>query len=158
MLESQLLRVVAGALGLAEPPTIDSPSWTGAALPGGRVLVVDDNDVARDLAGRLLERLGYDVELVADGFEAIARVAEATFDVILMDCQMPGMTGYEAATEIRRAEGPGRPNRIVAVTAHALGDERQRCLDAGMDDYLAKPFLPEQLAEMLARQLKGRSR
>ena len=121
---------------------------------GGAVLVVDDNAVGRQLAQVLVKRLGYDAEAAADGFDALQKVDEGDFDLVLLDCQMPGMSGYEVASEIRRRH-PDRGLRIVAVTAHALGDERERCLAAGMDDYLAKPFLPEQLADVLARQLGG---
>ena len=122
-------------------------------LPGGRILVVDDNAVGRALASKVLQRLGYEVSEASDGAEALQRVETTSFDAILMDCQMPGMTGYEVAAEIRRQEPRPGSTRIVAVTAHALGDERERCLAAGMNDYLAKPFLPEQLAEVLARQV-----
>ena len=154
MLESHLWRVVNSLLGLQAEVVPEQASWIGPRLGNGRVLVVDDNPVGRQLAAKVLERLGYDVDMAADGFEAIEKERKTTFDVILMDCQMPGMTGYEAATEIRKREGDKRVIRIVAVTAHALGDERERCLAAGMDDYLAKPFLPEQLAEVLARQVR----
>ena len=152
VLESHLWTVLGRLLGVVPAHHVESPSSGGIALPGGRVLVVDDNDVGRHLASKVLQRLGYDVIEAADGHEALRAVGEHAFDAILMDCQMPGMTGYEVSEEIRRREGT-RHNRIVAVTAHALGDERERCLAAGMDDYLAKPFLPEQLAEVLAKQI-----
>lgn len=158
VLESHLWRAVNSMLGVRPQLAKESGSWIGPRLGSGRVLVVDDNPVGRELAGKVLERMGYEVAMAADGFEAIEKVGKATFDVILMDCQMPGMTGYEAAAEIRRREGEERLARIVAVTAHALGDERERCLAAGMDDYLAKPFLPEQLAEVLARQVRQKRR
>ncbi|MCO4769447.1 MAG: response regulator [Deltaproteobacteria bacterium] len=153
VLESHLWRVAASVLKVRTPSDVSHPSTGAVMLPGGLILVVDDNTVGRELATKVLERLGYTVEVAEDGRQALHRLTESTYDAILMDCQMPGMTGYEVAEEIRlREEEPGR-NRIVAVTAHALGDERERCLAAGMNDYLAKPFLPEQLAEVLARQI-----
>ncbi len=154
VLESHMWREVNTMLGVVPSIHQEPASWIGHRIGSGTVLVVDDNPVGRELARKVLERLGYDVETAADGFEAVERVAKKPFDVILMDCQMPGMTGYEAASEIRRMEGGQRTNKIVAVTAHALGDERERCLAAGMDEYLAKPFLPEQLAEALAKQIR----
>jgi len=154
VLESHLWRVVNSMLGVKPHAQREAASWIGPRLGSGQVLVVDDNPVGRELAAKVLERMGYVVDIAADGFEAIEKFGKSTFDVILMDCQMPGMTGYEAATEIRKREGDMPGVRIVAVTAHALGDERERCLAAGMDDYLAKPFLPEQLAEVLARQVR----
>ena len=157
ILESHLWRVVNSMLGVRPSIHTEPASWIGHRIGSGTVLVVDDNPVGRELARKVLERLGYDVEVAGDGFEAIEKVGGKDFDVILMDCQMPGMTGYEAASEIRRSEGDTRKNKIVAVTAHALGDERERCLAAGMDEYLAKPFLPEQLAEVLAQQIRRRT-
>jgi two-component system sensor histidine kinase/response regulator len=153
VLESHLWKVTATVLRIATGESPESPSIGGIALPGGEVLVVDDNAVGRELASKVLQRLGYEVVVAADGYEALRHVSERRFDAILMDCQMPGMTGYEVAEEIRRREEVPGSNRIVAVTAHALGDERERCLASGMDDYLAKPFLPEQLAEILAKQI-----
>jgi signal transduction histidine kinase/DNA-binding response OmpR family regulator len=155
VLESHLWRVVNSMLKVRPSMHQEAASWIGQRIGSGSVLVVDDNPVGRELAAKVLERLGYDVDVAADGFEAIEKVGKADYDVILMDCQMPGMTGYEAASEIRKREGQERANKIVAVTAHALGDERERCLAAGMDDYLAKPFLPEQLAEVLAKHRHG---
>lgn len=153
LLEGHLWRLVAQLLGLEGGGVDEGSSSGGIVLHGGLVLVADDNAVGRELASKVLQRLGYDVLLAADGYEALRQVAEHQFDAILMDCQMPGMTGYEVAEEIRRREDVAGSNRIVAVTAHALGDERERCLAAGMDDYLSKPFLPEQLAEVLAKQI-----
>lgn len=153
VLEGQLWHLVKTELLPAEVEP-ESISAGGVILPGGRVLVVDDNAVGRELARSVLERYGYDVEVACDGEEALRVLDDGNgFDAVLMDCQMPGMTGYEASREIRRREDPPGTNRIVAVTAHAMGDERERCLSAGMNDYLAKPFLPEQLAEVVARQV-----
>ncbi len=153
LLEGHLWRLITQLLGIEGDRDDEGASAGGIVLHGGLVLVADDNAVGRALASKVLQRLGYDVLLAADGYEALRQIDEHDFDAILMDCQMPGMTGYEVAEEIRRREKVSGSNRIVAMTAHALGDERERCLAAGMDDYLSKPFLPEQLAEILAKQI-----
>ena len=133
--------------------TTGTPLRSVGAAPGqeGRILIVDDNPVARDLAGKIVERLGHEVTSAPDGRTAVDLVTDEGFDLVLMDCQMPGMTGYEAAQEIRHREGDGHRTPIVAMTAHAMGDERERCLEVGMDDYLSKPFLPRQLAAMVSK-------
>jgi CheY-like chemotaxis protein len=96
----------------------------------------------------MLERLGHDATIAVDGREALERAQAETFDLILMDCQMPVMDGFQAAREIRR-RSPKPP--IVALTANALEGDRQHCLNAGMDDYLAKPIDLAALREMVDR-------
>ena len=113
-----------------------------------RILLAEDNAVNQLIASRLLERMGHDVDVVADGRHAVTAVERADYDLVLMDCQMPHMDGY-AATRAIRSLGRGRALPIVAMTANAMGDERQRCLDAGMDDYLAKPFSMDCLYQLL---------
>ena len=110
-----------------------------AARKSVHVLVVDDNLVNSSLARTQLERLGYSTEIAHDGYGALQAVALRRYDIILMDCEMPGMDGYTATAEIRRREHPGRRAAIIAMTAHAMAGMRARCLAAGMDDYLAKP-------------------
>jgi PAS domain S-box-containing protein len=127
-----------------------------AAVAGGggrgRLLLVEDNETNRIVAADLLEAMGFQVTLAGNGAEAVALALapEAAFDLILMDIQMPVMDGLEATGRIRAA---GRSLPIIAMTAHALESERQKCLDAGMDDHVAKPFDPDRLAGILDRWL-----
>jgi CheY-like chemotaxis protein len=116
------------------------------------ILVADDNAVNTKVAARLLQMLGHTAEFVADGAAAVALAGSKRFDIILMDCQMPGMDGMEATKEIRAKEN-GVRTPIIAVTASALEDERRRCFEAGMDDILPKPFKKEELESMLGRWL-----
>ncbi len=101
----------------------------------------------------MLENMGRQVELARDGREAVDRRMAGSFDLIFMDCQMPVMDGFEATREIRRREGSGPRCPIIAMTAGAMEGERQKCLDAGMDDYPAKPIVKAELQEALKRHL-----
>lgn len=120
-------------------------------LPGMRVLVVEDNPVNQTVAKKRLEKLGHEVALAGDSREALEHVRQKRFDCILMDIQMPGRDGYETTAEIRKFEKEGghAPHYIVAMTAHAMKGDEARCLEAGMDNYIAKPFRVERLKEVL---------
>jgi two-component system sensor histidine kinase/response regulator len=118
----------------------------------GRVLVVEDNTTNQMVAMGLLSRLGFDVEVVSDGRQAVEAVAKTEYATVLMDCNMPVMDGYAATAAIRHLEAGGRPRvPIVAMTASALAGDRERCLAAGMDDYLAKPVTLQELDRVLSR-------
>lgn len=118
------------------------------------VLLVEDNVVNQKLAGHQLQRLGYAMHKVNNGREAVERLAHTTYGVVLMDCQMPAMDGYTAMRLIRQAEaGTGRHIPIIAVTAHALDGDRERCLESGMDDYVAKPVSMDTLRTVLVHYL-----
>ena len=124
---------------------------------GRRILLVEDNPVNQRVAQRVLQKLAVDVTLANNGAEALERVAETSFDAILMDCQMPVMDGFTATRQIReieRREGRGRRMPIIALTANVLSEDRENCIAAGMDAHLGKPIEPSQLADCLGRYLK----
>ncbi len=120
---------------------------------GARVLVVDDNAANQKVALRMIERLGYRGDVAGTGAEATAMVGRGHYDAVLMDCQMPEMDGYEASRQIRHNERGGRRMPIIAMTADAVADERDRCLAAGMDDYITKPIKLHVVAAVLERWL-----
>jgi CheY-like chemotaxis protein len=120
-----------------------------AAASGGRILVVEDNLVNQKVAMRMIQKLGYAVDVVDDGKAALDALARQHFDLVLMDCQMPVMDGYEATQEIRRRETRGNRTPIVALTAQTISSNRQRCLEIGMDDFVTKPVTTEQLRRVL---------
>jgi CheY-like chemotaxis protein/HPt (histidine-containing phosphotransfer) domain-containing protein/anti-sigma regulatory factor (Ser/Thr protein kinase) len=140
----------------------DGMRSTGRLLPRGErkghVLVVDDNEVNRVLAEELLHELGHTCDLVPGGREAVERVASRVYDVVLMDCQMPGMNGYQATHEIRELEVRlKRRTPIIALTAHAVTGEAQRVKAAGMDDFLSKPVAPRLLESTLQKWMAATS-
>ncbi|MCA9419470.1 MAG: response regulator, partial [Nitrospira sp.] len=122
------------------------------------ILVADDHIVNQELASLLLHKIGHEVEVVSNGKEALERLRERAFALILMDCQMPEMDGYAATKAIRSWEGEKRHIPIIAVTANAMSGDREKCLAAGMDDYLTKPIKPEKLRDMLHRWLPKEER
>jgi CheY-like chemotaxis protein len=147
----------------------DSDTWRTRAQPiitrhalraqrartQNRILLAEDNVVNQKVAVRLLEKLNYHVTVVQDGAAAVAHWKSGTYDLILMDCQMPEMDGYQATCEIRRLEGGTRRIPIVALTAHAMKGADQKCFAAGMDDYLTKPIDSNELDVCLEKFLPG---
>jgi PAS domain S-box-containing protein len=127
-------------------PTVELPE----AFPDKRILLVEDNEVNRKVATRLLAKLQLQVDIAVNGLEAVQKATETAYDLILMDCQMPEMDGYEA-TRTLRAQGIATP--IVALTANALEGDREKCLACGMNDYLSKPIQADKLRETLAKWL-----
>ena len=121
------------------------------------ILVVEDNLTNQTLIKEQLDALGYSMRLARDGSRALELLAEERFDVVLMDCELPGLDGYEATVEIRRREGSGTRLKIIALTAHVGDDQKERCLNAGMNGYLAKPVKLQRLARILDECSSNRS-
>jgi len=119
-----------------------------------RVLVVEDNIINQRIAARLLQNLGCTVDVVANGREAVEMIGGIAYDLVLMDVQMPEMDGFAATAEVRRGQGPQTSLPIVAMTANAMAGDRERCLDAGMNDYVSKPVHPEDLQRVLHQWVK----
>jgi CheY-like chemotaxis protein/HPt (histidine-containing phosphotransfer) domain-containing protein len=124
----------------------------------GRILLAEDNVINQQVAKHLLKVLGFDVDIVSNGLEAVKAMEQVRYDLVLMDCQMPEMDGYEATAIIRDAQSQVLDHRtpIIAVTAHAMEADKEKCLKAGMDDYLPKPMRLEDLKKMIWRRLPGR--
>ena len=141
---------------LASPPRDGREPAPPSLLPRARVLVVEDNPVNQRVAVRMLESLSCDVDVVATGCQALDAAQRTSYHLILMDCQMPDMDGYEATTELRRRETAGARTPIVAMTASALKGDRERCLRSGMDDYVAKPITLGMLQGILLRWVGAR--
>ncbi|MBA8802922.1 hypothetical protein FB382_001213 [Nocardioides ginsengisegetis] len=155
VLPSRLLDLLATLGGRLDPGQAVTPVVTrpvsGAAR--GRLLVVEDNPVNQMVAEGVLGALGYDVVLADNGAAGVSALADDPdgFDAILMDCQMPVMDGFDATRAVRAMSGDGARIPIIAMTAAATGEERERCLDAGMDDFLTKPVVPDVIEATLAR-------
>jgi CheY-like chemotaxis protein len=171
----QLVELMGGSIGLASRPghgsvfhfVLDLP--TAAApraqpavaaapereIPNARILLVEDNAVNREIALAMLGELGMSIAMAVDGREAVDSATREKFDLILMDCQLPEIDGFEATQRIRQHEKARALPRvpIIALTANAIRGDRERCLDAGMDDYLAKPFRRADLQQALRHWL-----
>ncbi len=153
---SQLFNLLQNAWSAREKRPQPAPSAPPAPTPPrlkGRVLVAEDNPVNQQIAQELARKCGCTVDLAGDGQEALDRLAAAEYGLILMDCAMPRLDGLEATREIRRHEAGARHTPIVALTAKAMQGDRERCLEAGMDDYLTKPLSAAALYAVLARHL-----
>lgn len=134
------------------------PSAPTAGAPRGRVLLVEDHEINQVVAQSFLEHLGFEVDVAADAAGALDALDARDYAALVMDCQLPGMDGYELTRRIREGQAGAAAQRapIIALTAHATPADRQRCLEAGMNDYLAKPVNPQQLGSTLERWLAPR--
>jgi two-component system sensor histidine kinase/response regulator len=148
-------------LRLAGPPTLaparvaDSRPLAGPGEgPMGRILVVEDNSLNQLVAEGIVARLGYQVNIVSNGLQALTALASTSYSAVLMDCHMPIMDGFEATREIRRREDQNSNIPIIAMTAAAMPEDRERCLAAGMDDYLSKPIALRAVGEALRKWVR----
>lgn len=171
-ISKKLVELMGGQMGVISQVGVGSTFWIEVSLPvcdapaptqqeplaaaqyqaltGLRVLVAEDNPVNQKVIRRTLEKWGIEVHLANHGGEAVEQLAQEPFHLVLMDCQMPEMDGYEATRRIRAHEQPhGRHTPIIALTANALQGDREKCLECGMNDYLTKPVNPNQLREKL---------
>ena len=152
MAEGVYSRVASSADAKAGAKSANS-FWLGTTAI--KLLLAEDNIVNQRVAVKQLQKLGLHADAVANGLEAVEAACRIQYDVVLMDCVMPEMDGYAATRRIRQWEGPHPAHRIriVAMTANALQGEREKCLEAGMDDYIAKPVKLEDLKAALERNL-----
>ena len=153
--QSDLYNAIVRVLQQALPAQPERPQPSQPLQPlQGRVLLAEDNLVNQEVALAMLENLGLGFETVGNGLDALEILKKQKFDVVLMDCQMPEMDGFQATRAIRDSEaGSERHQPIIALTANAVAGDRERCLACGMDDYLSKPFTQEQLFGLLSRWL-----
>lgn len=153
--QSQLLEAITAVLGRSKQEEEEQPlitrHWLEEAKRGGSILLAEDNPVNQAVAEAVLSRAGYAVVSVKDGREAVEVLSARDFDLVLMDLQMPEMDGIEATREIRKMTGPKSKTPIIAMTAHALSGDREKCLKAGMNDYVSKPIEPLELKEVIQR-------
>jgi two-component system, sensor histidine kinase and response regulator len=162
--QSELREAIARVLGAKEQtgaiPLITRYSLQDAREPSGslRVLIAEDNLVNQRLVTRMLEKRGHFVVVAGNGREALEALEKESFDLVLMDLQMPVMDGFEATTAIRKKEGDrGIHVPVIALTAHAMKGDREKCLAGGMDGYLTKPIRPPELDELLGNCLSRRA-
>lgn len=148
------------ASSVAESTTAEEASAEYLPLEGLSILLAEDNKINQKVATRMLSGLGCEVIVANNGQEAVDRVSEGGIDVVLMDCQMPVLDGFEATASLRQREGEegSEPLTVIAMTANAMMGDRERCLEAGMDDYIAKPVKKELLRETLTKWAQERGR
>jgi CheY-like chemotaxis protein len=147
------LPVASGAPPLITRQTVSQSPAAGTT----RLLLAEDNPVNQKVACKMLEKLGYRVDIAGNGQEAVAAHERMRYPLIFMDCQMPEVDGFEATALIRKMEGRSAHTPIVAMTANAMQGDRERCLAAGMDDYVAKPVRPKDLQTVLDTWLGHRA-
>ena len=167
MRRSELLHAIGDTLAANAPPpsathTPTAPSATAPLSESAvtsnppptrkqqRLLLAEDNKVNQQIALAMLKQLNLDIRIATNGRQAVAAVSSERFDLVLMDCQMPEMDGFQATQQIRQ-QYPDLTLPIIALTANAMEGDRERCITAGMDDYLSKPFKKEQLLQVVSK-------
>jgi CheY-like chemotaxis protein len=161
--QSELQEAIVRVLGSTEGPDTTLPITrlplqdAGAHATSLRVLIAEDNLVNQKVGTRLLEKRGHRVVIAANGREALLALEKESFDLVFMDLQMPEMDGFAATATIREKEkGTGKHQEVIALTAHAMSGDRERCLTAGMDAYLSKPIRPHELDILLQKYVQRR--
>ena len=149
-LRDALTRAIVGLTQTRKTPAVPEVDSTFALQVPLRILLADDNHVNRKVGLLLLEKMGYRADVVANGMEVISALDKQSYDIVLLDVQMPEMDGNQAATEICRRWSETRP-RLIAVTGDAMSGDREKCLAAGMDDYVTKPLRVKELKSVLRK-------
>jgi CheY-like chemotaxis protein len=149
----RLVRLISPMSELRTPAVMTAGAHP-ASDSSGRILVVEDNLLNQLVAEGIVARLGYQVNIVANGVQALEALSSTTYSAVLMDCHMPIMDGFEATREIRRRQDQNSTIPIIAMTAGAMAEDRVRCLAAGMDDYVSKPIDLKALGELLRKWVR----
>ena len=159
---AQLRDVLVNTISPAEPVATavqeGSAKSTPAAAKSARILIAEDNEINQEVAQQILTKAGYESHVVGDGKQALSALESSNYDLVLMDCQMPEMDGFEATRAIRQCEQQKTSARavpIIALTANAMSGDRQRCIEAGMNDYLSKPLDPLKLLALIERYVSS---
>ncbi len=156
--QAELLDALLKSLAGIQKQNSSLPQLSSAPLKSRSILLAEDNNVNQKLAQRLLAKMGHRVVLAANGVEALQALNNTDFDLILMDVQMPEMDGFEATAKIRAQElRSGSHIPVIAMTAHAMTGDRERCLSAGMDDYISKPISAKELRDVIEKQFSSQS-
>ncbi|MEQ1739618.1 MAG: response regulator [Methyloglobulus sp.] len=152
-----LVKALQNGGNIANTETLETPPETSTKLDNTRILLAEDNPVNQEVALLMLQGLGCIVDIAENGLEALKAIGKNTYDLVFMDCMMPIMDGYQATGEIRRQQNAGELEHfpIIALTANAIEGDREKCLLAGMDDYLSKPFKSESLLQTIKTWVKS---
>ncbi|MEK7787454.1 MAG: response regulator, partial [Chloroflexota bacterium] len=152
----RLILAKSPALSPAIAPIITRHSLSESrARSKGHILLAEDNPINQKVAVKMIEKLGYRIDVAGNGQEAVEALERIPYGLVFMDCQMPEMNGLDATKAIRLRESSGRHTPIIAMTANAMQEDRDRCLHAGMDDFVSKPVSAQQLQDILQRWLPG---